>query len=77
MTYGNNNNQLTGDGDNTFEFDEIGRVEKINTSTYLTYDIFNNMTGYGSFTYQYDADNNRVKKVENGETTYYVRSGLD
>jgi len=24
-----------------------------------------------------DAENNRVKKVENGDTTYYVRSGLD
>jgi hypothetical protein len=35
------------------------------------------MTGYNDDTYTYDADNQRIKKVENNDTTYYIRDGLN
>ena len=40
---------------------------------FLRFDIFNKMNGYSNYTYQHDVENNRVKKVDNGETTYYIR----
>jgi len=77
ISYANGNNQLTHvNGVQQYWFDQIGRVRQKDTEV-LQYGVFNNMTGYGSFTYQYDAENNRVKKVENGVTTYYLRSSLN
>ncbi len=81
FTYGNDNNQLTSDGTRTFTFDSTGRVTEIDTgaaNVTLTYDIFNNMTAFGATeTYTYDAANQRLRKNENGDSTYYFTNGLE
>ena len=54
---------LTNDGSQTFKYDATGQ------STSATY------TGY-SLLQSYDGDGLRVKKIDGGTTTYYVRSSL-
>ncbi len=77
FTYGNDNNQLTSDGTRTFTFDETGRVDSIDT-TPLKYDLFNNMTEHGTGNkYTYDAANQRLRKTEDGDSTYYFTNSLE
>jgi RHS repeat-associated protein len=75
LSYGNDNNQLTGDGSRTFSFDDAGRVETI-SSTSLGYDCLSNMVSYGNDAYGYDHENLRIWKIESGDTTFYIRDGL-
>lgn len=74
LTYGNSNNQLTGDGSRTFSYDTIGQVTQVNTTT-ISYDFLSNMTGYGTNTYAYDASGQRIRKTESGVSTYYITNG--
>jgi RHS repeat-associated protein len=81
--YANDNNQLTEyrntdaqDHDTTtYVFDAIGRVDTLG-GTDVGYDLFNNMTCFGSNTYAYDAFGQRIRKSENGDSTYYITSGM-
>jgi RHS repeat-associated protein len=65
---------MTGDGTRSFTFDKSGRVKQIGT-TKIKYDIFDNMITYGTNVYSYDANKQRIKKIENSNTTYYITSG--
>ena len=59
----------------TFTYDAAGRAESVN-STAIGYDLFSNMRSYGSDSYVYDANSQRMRKTENGDKTYYISSGL-
>jgi len=52
-----------------------GRAKKIDGVS-LKYDLFNNMIHHGSDTYAYNAQNQRIRKTENGKTKYYINNGL-
>jgi RHS repeat-associated protein len=76
FTYKTHNNQLINDGTRQFSYDAIGRAVTVGSDN-IEYDVFSNMTGYNNDTYTYDADNQRIKKVEDNDTTYYIRDGLN
>jgi RHS repeat-associated protein len=58
----------------SYNFDTIGRVTSLSGTT-IAYDYLDNMTGYGSNTYTYDAQGQRLRKIENSDSTYYITSG--
>jgi RHS repeat-associated protein len=70
------NNQLINDGTRQFSYDATGRAVTVGSDN-IEYDVFSNMTNYNNDTYTYNADNQRIKKVENNDTTYYIRDGLN
>jgi hypothetical protein len=76
FTYNSQNNQLINDGTSQFSYDATGRAVTVGSDN-IEYDVFSNMTGYNDDTYTYDADNQRIKKVEDNDTTYYIRDGLN
>jgi RHS repeat-associated protein len=76
FTYKTHNNQLINDGTRQFTYDAIGRAVTVGSDN-IEYDVFSNMTGYNNDSYTYDADNQRIKKVEDNDTTYYIRDGLN
>jgi len=38
----------------------------------ITWDVENRPTAVGNSTFVYDGDGNRVKKIEDGQTTIYI-----
>jgi hypothetical protein len=75
MSYSASNTRLTCDGSRTIAYAGAGRVITLGSNT-LTWDCFNNLIAHGSDSYCYDADNLRIEKIESGDTTYYIRNGL-
>ncbi len=76
FSYAARTNRLTHDGLRAFQFDPAGRVRQIGAAQ-LSYDLFSNMRAYGADAYMYNAEGQRVKKVENDQTTYYIKDGLN
>jgi RHS repeat-associated protein len=72
FTYTYGNNQLSSDGTRSFQYDDAGRMNKINGTIDIEYDIFNNMIDYDGHTYTYDAENQRLRKTESGVSKYYI-----
>ncbi|MCK5148278.1 DNRLRE domain-containing protein [bacterium] len=68
-------NRICSDGLKSYGYDASGRVISRDGSS-LNYDIFGNMRSHGNDEYSYNVSGQRIKKVENGETRYYVKGGM-
>ncbi len=65
-------NQMTGDGTNTYEYDNNGNLLKINGVNSYTWDRANRLLAFGGIAYAYNGDGNRVSQTANAIVTKYL-----
>jgi len=73
--YNEENQLISKDGKNLFEYDNDGNLISKNDnihSTILSFDEINQLISYGNNYYTYDSENNRIQKKVNDKTIRYV-----
>ncbi|MEP6983953.1 MAG: RHS repeat-associated core domain-containing protein [Chloroflexota bacterium] len=68
----NEANQLTGDGTNTYNYDNNGNLVSTNSSPTHTWDRANRLLSFGGIAYKYDGRDNRIQKDNGVDITKYL-----
>ncbi len=71
----NSQNQLTGDGTNTYGYDNNGNLTTQTSQTTNTWDAWNRAASIRGTTYDYDALGRRIKETVGGNSRTFFHSG--